>query len=1788
MSVSVSPQVEAGDAATATNPQVHNAEYTTFAIVATLVLALFLQFAYIIAQHRQTSLMKSASSCPLVEEKSNNKSSKKSKKKKKINDSSIDTIEKIDDNIGGQTNINGRVGDQTTSTTADDNSPDSTNTTPRDHGEAEQPAASTTNSCSFLKKKKSWVFSGEDEEVVADENKQEAEKMNGVVVTAGSAVVVTAGSPPRVSSRSSEDSVQPWDGADDDEEEVAPADTTITPQEEMSQETIIITNNTVNNHVEERVKNDHEEIIISKEGLQLMEGGERNEKSTICGRKTEIIVDSAALPVINLSASTQNKVVLEENTDVKNAVENNHRDTIHGMVEQDKKNNNTLGCLDSSTNVPTVSPVSTDRAEHDHDHHMIMISPEKEEQSSIIKMNDLTLSKEDSRQLCQPLTPTSTIDMLVPDVLMMTSPEKSDPRDVSDLSGIVSPAAENKDNKNTNYLTKAQSFLNRGDAIGCINVLTSLPKLEYANRTSLVAYYLTFLNAYVYLANNNAVFTSGKNKVLEDSELEKSLHLPAEERVNFLTETLIKWVSYRAADDDEKKIPACDLHPLLLSLKGDHDALMNAVFERFRQLDLLKLREQESNDNIVLSIDAKAVQIVVQQADTLQKLEKILEKVKDAASSKIENCNKDVLYIEFTEKLHSQIATAYIKFDQPEVAEEYLKDGKSLTPRFYHMLLSVYVNQKNWAKIPPILKMAEGVLTPAQTLNLRIRSSVESKTGNNKSMALEALYREAKAQKLRFDEYAFYHLLRGFVATRDVPKAESLFQEMKASLSKENNNNNNGIGCPVYVLMFDLYFKTGFPQRSLQLFEEVKQQKKETHAIYAQLVRNLTYCKRWSDAISILNDMNAANLGDLEIHGLLVNKLHEHGMAAEALGLLHDRRPLYSKHTATKLPLAASSTMLIRSCGQLRQLQFAFGVYELYKQSNQHDLFMVNALIDACIVCGAAKKAIQLYDNMELEPDTISYNTIIRAYAMEKDLPAALQILHTMTAKNCAPTVVTYNTLVHTTVQLSQFKKAWDIVDEMQAAGIAPDCATYTSLISSIKHNPSGQQMEDLKRAFAAVQCMIEQHAKSYNKNDWSGDHEPPTTNTSSSTPTIDGVLIRALLDACAHLGRPDIAEQALSLTQSFFAIGVFEYGLLIKCYSAKRDLQSALKVKERIPKNALNAVIFGALIDLAIKTQNETKAEQLFQEMEEIGIEHSLISLSLKIKLYGRTQKPQKAMAVLKEIKDRGLEPGILTFNSVIDSVARAKALKTYITDILRMIQQEGIAPNACTYSIICRGYAQAGDLKMALQALSLQKTKNFPPDLPSYNSILDLLLQSKDPANIAKAEQIYHEIANPNPLTHSIMLKLYVQAGQTNKAEKFLSQVQNAKTNNNNWRHRNNYNNNYNYNNNNNGSWNNNNNHNQYLAGEYVQALSSNGYVAEALKYLQELQAECTTNPIQPVAFQNLLLAAAEQEQVSVVRELLRLVHALPQDFLLSQKTHFVLSKNEVISKELNEQLAAMKSRFTAPDTNEGSQGQNTTIGFGSGNYLNNKRRTNNNHNNNFHQNNRRHGKNSTHSFGGRMSSATSASFTTESKSLMSNSASWHNAAGATPAGTHHSAAGKWNNESNINGQTSALGKWHWEPAVPQTPPPYQDPQMTTPPGATNTTVVPQKGKVSENKEVDLSALTRSTEQPSSATTTSFKESSVSAAHSMHHYHPYHDHQYLQYYQTYGCYPGYENYYGHYHGFYPYHYSSMTPEGFYGHHPMSATSSSINHDTVVGAAGEQRVTPSTSGLVPPEPVHQ
>merc|ERR1719183_1663150 len=106
-----------------------------------------------------------------------------------------------------------------------------------------------------------------------------------------------------------------------------------------------------------------------------------------------------------------------------------------------------------------------------------------------------------------------------------------------------------------------------------------------------------------------------------------------------------------------------------------------------------------------------------------------------------------------------------------------------------------------------------------------------------------------------------------------------------------------------------------------------------------------------------------------------------------------------------------------------------------------------------------------------VEPDIITYSTIIKGYCLAGDVDRAFQIFEEMKAegKN-VPDEITYNSILDGCARAHRSTDALRILDEMKATGIQPSNYTLSCLVKVLGH------ARRLDHAFSMVEDLSKQN----------------------------------------------------------------------------------------------------------------------------------------------------------------------------------------------------------------------------------------------------------------------------------------------------------------------------------------------------------------------------------------------------------------------------------------------------------------------------------------------------------------------------------------------------------------------------------------------------------------------------------------------------------------------------------------------------------------------------------------
>ncbi|CAL2264525.1 unnamed protein product [Prunus armeniaca] len=120
-----------------------------------------------------------------------------------------------------------------------------------------------------------------------------------------------------------------------------------------------------------------------------------------------------------------------------------------------------------------------------------------------------------------------------------------------------------------------------------------------------------------------------------------------------------------------------------------------------------------------------------------------------------------------------------------------------------------------------------------------------------------------------------------------------------------------------------------------------------------------------------------------------------------------------------------------------------------------------SAVISLYNQMGFSLSVLGKFFKLGLEPNVLTFNTLINGYLLEhrvaeaaalfhKMMRAAIQLLRKMEERPCKPDLVAYSTIIDSLCKDTQVVDALNLFSEMISKGIAPNVITYNSLMNGV------------------------------------------------------------------------------------------------------------------------------------------------------------------------------------------------------------------------------------------------------------------------------------------------------------------------------------------------------------------------------------------------------------------------------------------------------------------------------------------------------------------------------------------------------------------------------------------------------------------------------------------------------------------------------------------------------------------------------------------------------------------
>jgi pentatricopeptide repeat protein len=256
------------------------------------------------------------------------------------------------------------------------------------------------------------------------------------------------------------------------------------------------------------------------------------------------------------------------------------------------------------------------------------------------------------------------------------------------------------------------------------------------------------------------------------------------------------------------------------------------------------------------------------------------------------------------------------------------------------------------------------------------------------------------------DEVLFNALLDTCCRLKDLTRLEATMQRMRDLKVSPS---------PVTLgILVKTYGQAGDLQKVLQVWTEMEKQRGQANAVtYGCMIDACVKCGHLEKAVEIFKGMRAVG-----------------------------------KHRNTIL-----YTTLIKGYGLEKDLPSALALFrEMPGEEVPYNTITYNSIIDACIKCGDLATAEQLLREMtapesQLEPDLITFSTLLKGYCHIGDIDKALQVAEAIKARGLRKDELVYNTLMDGCVKANDITAGVGLFEEMVHQAMRPSAITHSILV---------------------------------------------------------------------------------------------------------------------------------------------------------------------------------------------------------------------------------------------------------------------------------------------------------------------------------------------------------------------------------------------------------------------------------------------------------------------------------------------------------------------------------------------------------------------------------------------------------------------------------------------------------------------------------------------------------------------------------------------------------------------
>ncbi|TVU12202.1 hypothetical protein EJB05_45835, partial [Eragrostis curvula] len=217
----------------------------------------------------------------------------------------------------------------------------------------------------------------------------------------------------------------------------------------------------------------------------------------------------------------------------------------------------------------------------------------------------------------------------------------------------------------------------------------------------------------------------------------------------------------------------------------------------------------------------------------------------------------------------------------------------------------------------------------------------------------------------------------------------------------------------------------------------------------------------------------------------------------------------------------------------------------------------------------------------------------------------------------------------------------------------------------------------------------------------------------------------------------------------------------------ARQDVV-AEEVFVRFAGEGATVQVFNAMMGVYARSGRFDDVRQLLDAMRERGIEPDLVSFNTLINAMAKSgcSAAGVALDLLAQVREAGLRPDVITYNTLISACSQSSNLDDAVAVFEEMVASE-CRPDLWTYNAMLSVHGRCGKVQEAERLFKELVEKGFQPDAVTYNSLLYAYAKEGDADNVERVcEELVKAGFTKNEITYNTMIHMYGKMGRLDLA--------------------------------------------------------------------------------------------------------------------------------------------------------------------------------------------------------------------------------------------------------------------------------------------------------------------------------------------------------------------------------------------------------------------------------------